>query len=506
MRQLALLFALAITCLVAPLHGDETSDAIRGLLEADTWSSLSIGGQHIHDPGDLVAVYQDRDYAPVWVSDPARLRALLGVLDGAESHGLRRGDYHYKSIAERAGLSLTGSAAAELELLASDAFLTYALHLGRGKVTEERIADWNIDRPDVDLRARLVRAAKGDPAASIADLLPRNPGYDRLREALERYRSIAGEGGWKPLSGGASLRASDHGAGGAALRKRLGITGDLAPDAGNAFDDSLDAAVRRFQSRNGLDPDGVVGPATRAALNVPVAKRIEQITINLERWRWLKADLGERYVLVNIAGFNAGLYDDDRLTLGMRAIVGKPYRRTPIFSDDIRYIVFSPYWNIPSSIAHDEILPKGTDYMRQHDIEVLPSGRLRQLPGPENALGRVKFMFPNRFSVYLHDTPARELFKQTSRSFSHGCIRLAKPLQLAEELLRNQGWTMEKVESAVERSSPLTVNLEKSVPVHILYWTAWVDESGTVQFRHDVYGRDGAVSRALRERPDGKGE
>jgi murein L,D-transpeptidase YcbB/YkuD len=266
------------------------------------------------------------------------------------------------------------------------------------------------------------------------------------------------------------------------------------------FGEDLAAAVRRFQARHGLEEDGIVGPRTRAALNVPATERIEQVQVNLERRRWLPPDLGTRYVLVNIAGFFVGLYDEERLTLGMRAVVGRPYRRTPIFSDRIRYLVFNPSWGIPARIAQDEILPRGHAYMARHHIERVGS-RLRQRPGSGNPLGRVKFMFPNRFNVYLHDTPARSLFEEPSRGFSHGCIRLEKPLALASALLAPQGWTSAEVAEAVDAGTSRRVSLEVPVPVHVLYWTAWVDAAGTMQFRDDVYGRDDAVRRALAAPP-----
>lgn len=500
-RRLLVVFAVLLA-IAAHARAESVADSLRDLLESEPWPSLTIAGERIHAAGEVAEVYRARDYAPIWLTGPDRLSQLLALLRGAESHGLRRSDYHYDSLAARAPAPRRTDDAAELELLASDAFMTYALHLARGKVREERIAGWHVERPDPDLRARLERAANGDPADVVADLLPRHPGYDRLRSALERYRTVVRSGGWPAVDDGPSLRLGDSGSRVAALRARLAATGDLASAGGDAFDESVHAALRRLQARHGLDADGIAGPVTRTALNVSAARRAEQIELNLERWRWLESALGDRYVLVNIAGFEAGLYDDDRLTLGMRAIVGTRYRRTPIFSDEIRYIVFSPYWNIPASIARGEIRPKGRAYMQRNNIEELASGRLRQRPGPDNSLGRVKFMFPNRFNVYLHDTPARELFARSARSFSHGCIRLEKPLALAEALLRGQGWTMDEVEDATGRSTPRTVNLDEAVPVHILYWTAWVDENGTVQFRRDLYGRDPAVLRALRQTND----
>ena len=481
------------------------AEALRDLLESDDWPSLHAGGERLHAAETIAEFYDGRRFAPVWSTDPPRIDRLLEVLAAAEGHGLRRADYHHAWLAARAAAAgrgeLAPEAAAELEVVAADAFVLYALHLGRGKVREERIAGWHVDRPDVELGSRLARAADADPERALDGLLPLHPGYGRLREELRRLRGLAAAGGWPAVSPGPSLRAGEEGSRVLELRRRLLASRDLEAAEAGGFDDQLAAAVRRFQARHGLEQDGVVGPKTLAELNVPVARRIEQVEVNLERWRWLEPDLGARYVLVNIAGFSAGLYDRDRLTLGMRAVVGKTYHRTPIFSDLIRYVVLSPYWNIPRSIAAREIRPKGRRYMARRGIEVLPGGRLRQRPGPNNALGRVKFIFPNRFNVYLHDTPARELFARASRPFSHGCIRVAEPIQLATLLLAEQGWTREQVVAAAERGRERSVHLERPVPVHILYWTAWVDDDQTLQFRGDVYGRDGAVARALRVAP-----
>ncbi|MEO8380653.1 MAG: L,D-transpeptidase family protein [Acidobacteriota bacterium] len=498
-RGVVLVALIALIVLTPDLRADSHADAIRDLFDSDAWPALTIDGEHLYLADESAEVYRSREFAPIW---PGRVRVLVDQLEQAESHGLRRDDYHFRWLATRAGPAATAEEAAGIDLVASDAFLLYALHLGRGKVREERIAGWHVERPDPDLRARLSRAATEEPAAALDGMLPGHPGYDRLRAALNRYRAIARDGGWPSLPDGPALRSGDRGRAVIALQQRLAASGDLTTaESSDEIDEEVVAAVRRFQTRHGLEQDGVVGDRTRAALNVSIAQRIEQLEINLERWRWLEADLGPRYVLVNIAGFHAGLYDGNRLTLGMRAIVGKPYRRTPIFSDEIRYLVFSPYWNLPSSIARQEIRPKGRAWMRRRGIEVLRGGRLRQRPGPDNPLGRVKFMFPNHFNVYLHDTSAPQLFDQTSRPFSHGCIRLQKPLELALELLSGQGWSMEEVQRAAERGTAKTVALEQGIPVHILYWTAWVDESDTLQFRKDVYARDPAVARALRQTP-----
>jgi murein L,D-transpeptidase YcbB/YkuD len=506
-RRLAGLALAAAASWAAALAADASpaAAAIRDLLEWQPWPALRAAGERLHAPEALADFYGARDFAPAW-SAATRARLIAG-LAGAETHGLRRSDYHYEAL-RAAGEGPSGSPedAAELDVLASDAFVLYARHLGRGKVREERIAGWHIDRPEVDLVARLREAVSADPVAALAAAAPADPGYGRLRDALAALRQTSTDGGWPSVPAGSSLRAGDEDPRVRVLRRRLEKSGDLSVggagplEPSGRFGEDLAAAVRRFQARHGLEEDGIVGPRTRAALNVPATERIEQVQVNLERRRWLPPDLGTRYVLVNIAGFFVGLYDEERLTLGMRAVVGRPYRRTPIFSDRIRYLVFNPSWGIPARIAQDEILPRGHAYMARHHIERVGS-RLRQRPGSGNPLGRVKFMFPNRFNVYLHDTPARSLFEEPSRGFSHGCIRLEKPLALASALLAPQGWTSAEVAEAVDAGTSRRVSLEVPVPVHVLYWTAWVDAAGTMQFRDDVYGRDDAVRRALAAPP-----
>jgi len=278
-----------------------------------------------------------------------------------------------------------------------------------------------------------------------------------------------------------------------------------------------------------LAQDGVVGPATLEALNVPVEERIRQIEVNMERWRWLPQTLGTRYLLVNIANFELGVMEDSRRVMSLRAIVGKPYQRTPAFNAEMTYLVLNPYWNVPSDIARKEMVPlikKDLEYLRKNSIRVF-SGRnsarkevdpadldwssftsgyfpyfLRQDAGSKNALGSMKFMFPNRFNVYLHDTPDKGLFNRTVRQFSHGCIRIEKALELAEYLLaKDSRWTRETLLESLNVSVDRAIRIPDPIEVYILYWTAWVDEDGTVQFRNDIYGRDKPLAEALEEKP-----
>jgi len=312
------------------------------------------------------------------------------------------------------------------------------------------------------------------------------------------------------------------------VRERLAVVGYAlygSADDPEYFDDRLDNAVRQFQERHGLEIDGIVGRNTIAELNVTAGERARQIMVNMERWRWLPRDLGERHLLVNIANFEIRIFEAGDQVMSMRAIVGRDYRRTPVFTDLMTYLVINPYWNVPNSIAVKDKLPvlkENPGYLAENNMKVFEGWgadapeldpdtidwedfteetfpfRLRQDPGPANALGRIKFMFPNKFNVYLHDTPARALFDQTVRTFSSGCIRIEQPLELAEYLLRaDPGWSRPAILAAIDRSEEQTVRLPEPIRVYILYCTAWVDDDGSVQFRRDIYERDAAVAEAL---------
>jgi murein L,D-transpeptidase YcbB/YkuD len=356
------------------------------------------------------------------------------------------------------------------------------------------------------------------------DCMPHHPVYARMRSVLARYRDIAASGGWAPVAPGPTLEKQTRDPRVIALRRRLAATGDLRAEAtdSDAFDEELEGAVIRFQSRHRLQPDGRVGKNTLQALNVPVSQRIDTIRVALERLRWVIRGVPKTYVLADIAHFEASYYVDNRLVWKSRTQVGRPYRETPVFRSDITYLVFNPTWTIPPGILAKDILPavqKDPDYLKERNIRALDKdgnpietdsiewaaytgGRfpyqLRQDPGPANALGRVKFMFPNPHHVYMHDTPSKALFERENRAFSSGCIRIEKPLDLAALLLNAPDeWRREKIEETIESGETRTVRLKKPVPVLLLYSTAWVDDDGTVYFTRDIYGRDAAVLRGL---------
>jgi len=519
------------------------AESLRNRIEAaGVPPKLTVGDERIHASKALPAFYERRGYKPAWSANGAPLPhadRLINAIRGADREGLRAADYHLgrvESIVGRIraaaidGREPSPGLLVDLDLLLTDAFMIYGSHLLVGRVNPETIdPEWVANRRDVDMAMVLQRAVDSDGIeVELSKLLPPQPGYGRLKDALARYEDIEERGGWPSIREGDKLQVGERDSRVEILRTRLLATGDLEAaqnDGGDEFDEPLEQAVIKFQGRHGLDPDGVVGPATLAALNATVAQRLGQIETNLERWRWLPQDLGMRHILVNIANFELDVVENDRIAISMRAIVGRDYRRTPVFSDRMTYIVLSPYWNVPPGIAANDIIPaarKDPQYLASKNIKVFQgwgadakavapgavdwsavsargSGyRFRQDPGPTNALGRVKFMFPNKFNVYLHDTPSAELFEKTERAFSSGCIRIEKPIELAEYVLTNDSkWTRDTITSQIQKWKEHTVPLAEPIPVHLLYWTAWADEDGAVHFRRDIYGRDRKIEDAL---------
>jgi len=384
--------------------------------------------------------------------------------------------------------------------------------------------------------APLISGAAGSVFGAAAPAVPNVPAdvtrpeplslqYQRLRAALSDYHKIELRGEWPAVPEGASLRRGMSATAIGLLRQRLRATNDLkaGDNEDPLFDRDLELAVRHFQKRHGIAEDGIVGRQTRAALNVPVDQRIEQLHINLERRRAMSDDLGSHYIFVNLADYVLKVVKDERTVLTMKIVVGTPYRQTPLFSAAMAYIDFNPFWNIPDRIAREEIVPRvrqNTNYLTEQGIRIFSGWdeqaselapdqvdwravggksfpyRLRQDPGPLNPLGQVKFMFPNSFDVYLHDTPAKQLFTADVRAFSHGCIRVEKPVLLAAHLL--PGLSGEEVRQIMSAGKRRIFHLAKPIPVHLTYLTAWVNKDGTVHFRKDIYGRDRLLTKASR--------
>lgn len=534
---LGALAALALLALAAPLRAGAAADplveALRRRVEAlRADGDAQIGAGSIAARTLVASLYERRGFAPLW-SEPARARSLLEAIEASATHGLDPRDYHAERFAAPAAPEGNDAdrvrAAAQRELLATDALVRLAYHLYFGKADPRSISGaWNFARTfdGVDPAAAVAELlAARDPAAALEGLAPKLPVYRELRNALARLRAVERAGGWPQIAPGAKLEPGATGTRVAQLRARLQAGGDLAEgDAPHVFDATLEAAVRRFQSRHGLEADGIVGRATLAALNAGVAERIAQVRANLERLRWVARELAGDYLLVDIAGFTAQLWRNDALVWSARVVVGKPFRTTPEFRARMKYLVLNPEWNVPPTILREDVLPKviaNPAYLERHQMRVLDAGGQRidpaaidwsqyrtnprafpyqivQAPGGDNPLGAIKFMFPNEHSVYLHDTPARALFERTARAFSSGCIRVERPLELARLLLDDPvRWSDDRLREAVASGRTQTVPVRLTVPVLLLYFTATVDADGTLRFRPDLYGRDKAIVAAL---------
>jgi murein L,D-transpeptidase YcbB/YkuD len=495
------------------------------------------------------ALYEKNGFQPVWFSGrrpkPQAL-ALVSAIQQAEADGLKASSYALPDTARLESAAswnplkkgFDGEQALDLELQLSYAFVKYASHLASGR-TDPMSVDphWFVTPRKVDVAAVMKQASdSGRVEETLRGLAPQHPQYERLRQTLERYRDIAAHGGWPAVPEDARLRYGSRGPAVARLRARLAATGDLPEPAVDApapaaspgtaparptaiFDADVRAALKRFEERHGLTPDGVLDRAALRALNVPVEERIEQLTLNMERWRWLPESLGDRHIIVNVPTYQLDVYENGHVVLPMRVVAGKKDNPTPIFMDKMESVVFSPYWNVPPNIARNETIPavmSDPGYLARNDMELVKGNRVvsprsvswaaveagnytfRQRPGEKNALGHVKFLFPNQFDVYLHDTPTDSLFARTDRSFSHGCVRLEKPLELAEYVLRAQPeWTRERILSAMHSSSEKWVTLKEPLPVYILYMTVWVNPDGAVQFREDIYGHDQKQQKLL---------
>jgi L,D-transpeptidase YcbB len=543
----SLLFAWGLS------HADTATD-LAARMDADD-TTIMVDGIRLHDADAVRRFYLLRGSRPAWTGpectaamkrlvgaiDAARryhlvrvflpawdgprcaadMERLIAIIESSDSHGLNPADYHLEALSNPERITV------DREILATDAWLALGRDLHDGRLDPRSVEpSWTAVRPYIDLVARLERAlTDGDVAAALEQLAPPQPFYTALRNALAQYRDFAGNGGWPGVDEGPLLRKGDSDPRVAQLRARLMRGGLLesAPDDPEApFDDTLEEALKAFQRRANLEPDGIVGPRTLSQLNRSADERIAQLRVNLERWRWLREDLGERHILVNIADFRLEARDDVRIEREHNVIVGRQYRQTPSFSARMSYLVLNPWWEVPPRIAIQEKLPLfqsdpdevkrlGFELVDHAGQEVETAGldwtqfgrnhfpfRLRQRPGPQNALGHVKLMFPNAHHVYLHDTPTRGLFARTRRDFSSGCIRVEGVMELTEWVLaETSGWTRARIDTTLASGRETTIVLSKPVSVHLHYLTAVATPAGEVRFIDDVYGRDPAVLAAL---------
>jgi murein L,D-transpeptidase YcbB/YkuD len=472
--------------------------------------------------------YQKRGDRFAWIDGrkPRReMDELIGVLQSADRDGLDPALYNVPILtarrqeAGRGFLTMKGfneNEAADLDVWLTYLYLRYASDLTNG-LSGLSHADpkWKLRDKRTDPGPLLEKALEEHRIAqSLQELTPAHLQYTGLRDALAKYREIAQRGGWPAVPADLKVKPGQRHPGVVSLAKRLAASGDYRgtiDEQNPVYGPDLQEAVKRFQRRHGLEPDAVIGRAVVAQMNVPAEARVSQIALNLERWRWLPRDLGERHVLVNVPEYRLEVWEGQRVPLSMRVVVGKKDTPTPIFADDMTYVVFSPYWNVPPDIVKNETIPsalRDPAFLQRTNMEVLdkagktvdPSSvdiedvgeyRFRQRPGSSNSLGLVKFMFPNSYNVYLHDTPADSLFARATRSFSHGCVRVEQPEQLAQYVLRDQPqWTPERISEAMRSGVEKSVKLSSPLPVYLGYWTARVSADGIVQFRDDLYAID----------------
>lgn len=489
-----------------------------------------VGGGNAQARSLVAGLYETRAFEPLW-ADAARAASLRRAVQASAEHGLDPSDYHAAAFAPPPPTH-DARALAERDLLLTDALVRLAYHLHFGKADPRSLqTSWNFARTlgGIDPAAAMARLATApDPAGALERLAPSLPAYAGLRTVLAGLREAERQGGWAQLAPGPALEPGMVDARVAALRARLVRSGDLAaaaePARTDLFDAALVEAVRRFQRRHGLQADGVVGRQTLATLNVPLAARIDQVRANLERLRWVARDLAGDHLLVDIAGFEARLWLDGRETWHSRVVVGRTYRRTPEFRSTVEYLVLNPEWAVPPTILRNDVLPRvlrDPGYLARQRMRLLDragrvvdpqavdwnalrerSGdfayRIVQAPGPDNALGRIRFTAPNEHRVFLHDTPARELFERPVRAFSSGCIRLERPLELAVLLLDDgERWSTEQLATAIDGGRTQTLPVRRRVPLLLLYHTARAGSDGRPEFRADLYGRDAPIVRAL---------
>lgn len=459
--------------------------------------------------------YRARQGKPAWTGNAEALLRDLNALAAAEG------------LAPTAYDLTPASGEMDQDVALSAVLLRFGRDLAIGAVPPARdVGGFGAEtRGEFDGAAFLKSVAEGRPlAVAAASAGPQYVGYVRLRDALTKARTAVAAGGWPTLPDGPKLSPGEADERVPALRRRMIAAGELGPELaqGTAYDAPVVEAVKRFQARHGLDPDGTVGGKTLAHLNVPADARLRQILTNLERWRWLPRRLGSHHISVNIAAQHLEVVEAGAVIMSMRVVVGDVKHPTPSMNTTMGSVVLNPAWRVPTSIANKEILPKlrkDPNYLASSNLQIVdyPEGspesagdgidwtaigkkfpyRLRQPPGPDNALGRLKFNLVDSDDIYMHDTPSRRAFGRSYRALSHGCVRLEKPVELGELLLgsRRQGRGLE--ESLTANKSTRTLMLERTMPVYMTYWTAWADENGALHFRDDIYGHDRRLAAAL---------
>ncbi|MGI9393963.1 MAG: L,D-transpeptidase family protein [Boseongicola sp.] len=477
---------------------------------------------------DIAEFYKANGYKAIWTQkggrDKQRRQAFLKAIAGANAHGLPSGRYNPELLKTNLRSVRSERDLGRIEVEMSRLFLLYARDVQTGILNPRRI-DSGLVR-EIPLRSRkgiLTAFAKSSPKGFIKKLPPKDPEYTRLMKEKLRFEKLIGKGGWGPKVAAKSLKPGASNNAVLQLRNRMIAMKYMKRSATKSYDNKITQAVAKFQRDHGLFADGVAGARTMAAINVQPEVRLTQIIVAMERERWLNMPRGKRHVWVNLTDFHARIVDNGKVTFQTRSVVGKNAhdRRSPEFSDVMEHMVINPTWNVPKSIATKEYLPmlqqnpnavrhlnlidqsgrrvsrEGMDFT-QFDETYFPFD-LKQPPSRGNALGLVKFMFPNRHNIYLHDTPAKKLFGRERRDFSHGCIRLNDPFDFAYAILARQTRNPEQFfKERLQTGRETVVELEQHIPVHIVYRTAFTQAKGKVQFRGDVYGRDAKIWKALK--------
>ncbi len=522
----------------------EISERIRNRVESIPRGNPQPRTDPLKQASLISRFYEARGFQPLWTDGRALLERtgrLIEFIRRVRREGLEPADYHLEPLhtridslrkRRRNGGVPGAEPLTELELLLTDALFQLAVHRAFGRIDPRTYEPVRLSsEQQQSLLGNIKGALEDNNLFSVLETLPPSaPSYRNLVDALEKYRGFRESGGWPSLPRDLLLKKGDRGRRVELLRQRLTGEGWLEETAKSTpvhFDTGVEEAVRRFQRQHGLAADGIVGGQTVAALNVSAKERVRQITVNLERWRWLNLNSGAHYILVNLGNNQLQVLEKNHPVLSMKVIVGRAYRGTPVFSDRLSHLVFNPSWNVPEPLLVEEFLPRikeDPQYLTRNNYRVLKGWgpgmeeveplsvdwnqlggdgafpyRIRQDPGPSNRLGQFKFMFPNPHRVYFHDTPEGEATRANQRHFSLGCMRVEKPFELAMHLLRaNKAWTRERVQSVIDGGSERTVMLTQDVPIHITYWTSWVDQTGLLQFRPDIYDRDRRLEEALR--------
>ena len=515
--------------------GQEVNDTIREHVERHRMSGrLVLAGADIAGRDVLWQIYENNNYSPVW-QEQERIDALIDMVGRAEEEGLLPRDYHHETLLTlRRSKSRKEADIADFDMLLTDSLMRYLYHRYFGKANPSDLdSDWNLSRRlDHDpLKLIVDTMSAADMQQHIVEVLDWGPYYQQMKMLLEDYRARAARegGGYPAVPSGQTLRKGMRDPRIALLRKRMQASNHLTTagtDDPEYFDAELERAVMRFQSEAEIDVDGAVGAGTLAALNVSLQSRIDQIRVNMERARWILRDIRgiDDFVVVNIADFKTMLVRNGDLSWETRSQVGRTYRKTPIFRSDMKYAQFNPTWTVPPGILRRDILPKlkadAQGYLAEKNMKLVDSAtgketdpatidwaaatprnfryQVVQRPGPDNALGQAKFIFPNPHFVFLHDTNHREHFDDDVRTFSSGCIRIQYPLEFARLVLNDDQWDDAAIQNVIDSKQTKTVYLKEPLPVLVLYWTVNpITEKGTPEFLADVYDRDDRVLRAL---------